>query len=113
MSCSSLIVGSSLSISYIWKLMMSEFFWFNSIISLPIFKKYNIACYNWGLVAGKSQTHFGWETIIEMEKKKKENLYLKINDPIPEPDLWFHDIFRIDGTPFDQKEIEFIKSFLK
>jgi len=81
--------------------------------SLPIFKKNHIACYNWGLVAGKSQTHFGWETIIEMEKKKKENQYLKAQDPIPEPDLWFHDIFRIDGTPFEPKEIEFIKSFLK
>ena len=48
-----------------------------------------------------------------MEKKKKENQYLKAQDPIPEPDLWFHDIFRIDGTPFEPKEIEFIKSFLK
>ena len=81
--------------------------------SLPIFKKHRIACYNWGLVAGKSQTHFGWETIIEMEKKKKENLYLKAQDLIPEPDLWFHDIFRIDGTAYDSKEIEIIKSYTK
>ena len=45
--------------------------------SLPIFKKNHIACYNWGFVAGKSQTHFGWETIIEMEKKKKRGSILK------------------------------------
>ena len=48
-----------------------------------------------------------------MEKKKKENLYLKAQDLIPEPDLWFHDIFRIDGTAYDSKEIEIIKSYTK
>ena len=80
--------------------------------SLPIFHKYNVSCYNWGLVAGKSQTHFGWETIIEIEKKKKENLYLNDGDAIPEPEMWFHDIFRTDGSAFDDKEVEFLKNFL-
>ena len=78
----------------------------------PIFQKYNVSCYNWGLVAGKSQTHFGWETIIEIEKKKKENLYLNDGDAIPEPEMWFHDIFRTDGSAFDEKEVEFLKNFL-
>ena len=36
---------------------------------LPIFKKYNIACYNWGLVAGRSQTNFNWETILYLKEK--------------------------------------------
>jgi hypothetical protein len=27
-----------------------------------------------------------------------------------EPDLWFHNIFRIDGTPFSEDEIKTIKS---
>jgi hypothetical protein len=40
--------------------------------SLPIFKKENIGCYNWGFVAGKSQTHFGWSTILELQEKKKK-----------------------------------------
>jgi len=31
---------------------------------------------------------------------------------IPEPKIWFHDIYRIDGSPFDQKEVDFIKNFL-
>jgi len=27
-----------------------------------------------------------------------------------EPATWFHDIYRKDGTPFDPKEVAFIKS---
>ena len=50
---------------------------------------------NWGFVAGKTNTIFAWD------------------QPIPdgkEPDVWFHDIFRQDGTPFSQEEIDTIKS---
>ena len=77
--------------------------------SLPIFTKHGVGCFNWGLVAGKSQTHFNWKTVEEMERLKEERAVLRPGDPIPEPPLWFHDIFRIDGTPFDQKEIDFIR----
>ncbi|MEX6687873.1 glycoside hydrolase family 2 TIM barrel-domain containing protein [Danxiaibacter flavus] len=62
---------------------------------MPVLKKENIAAINWGLVAGKTNTMYAWDT------------------PIPsgaEPPVWFHDIFRPDGTPFDSKEIQFIKS---
>ena len=62
---------------------------------LPIFKKYNVGAINWGLVSGKSNTIYQW------------------SKPIPdgsEPELWFHDIFRKDGTPYDKKETDFIKS---
>jgi len=62
---------------------------------LPIFKKYNVGAINWGLVAGKSNTIYQW------------------NEPIPdgsEPKLWFHDVFRKDGTPYDKNETDFIKS---
>jgi hypothetical protein len=34
---------------------------------------------------------------------------LKDGDEIPEPKEWFHDIYRVDGSPYDEKEIEFIK----
>ena len=80
--------------------------------SLPIFKNYGVGCYSWGLVAGKSQTHFGWPTIADLKKLKKEGKFLKPEDPIPEPKLWFHDIIRKDGSAFDQKEIDYIKRFL-
>ncbi len=62
---------------------------------LPIFKKYKVGAINWGLVAGKSNTIYQWDT------------------PIPdgsEPAVWFHDIFRKDGTPYDKAETEFIRT---
>ena len=81
--------------------------------SLPIFKRENIGCYNWGLVAGKSQTHFGWSTILELQKRKQNGDFLNDLDKIPEPEEWFHDIFRKDGSPFKETEISFIKQILK
>ncbi len=59
---------------------------------LPYFKKQNIGCINWGLVSGKTNTIYPWGS----------------KEGSPEPELWFHDIFRKDGTPFSQKEIDLI-----
>ena len=64
--------------------------------SLPVAKKYNIAMINWGLVSGKSQTIYPWDSW----GKKYTG----------EPDLWFHDVFRKDGTAYKQAEVDFIKS---
>ena len=61
---------------------------------LPIFKHENVACYNWGLVSGKTQTIYSWDS--------KQNS--------PEPETWFHDIFRPNGEPFSQGEVKIIKS---
>jgi hypothetical protein len=61
---------------------------------LPVFKKYRVGAINWGLVKGKTNTIYAW------------------NDPHPdgkEPDLWFHDLFRPDGSPFSTREVAFIK----
>ncbi len=66
---------------------------------LPIMKRHGVGAINWGLVSGKSNTIFPWES------KNKD--YFVEGD---EPPVWFHDIFRADGTPYDQKEIDFIKS---
>ncbi len=65
---------------------------------LPILKEHNVGAYNWGFVQGKSQTHCPWDSW----EKKYEN----------EPDMWFHDIFRTDGTPYNSAEVEFLKEFL-
>ena len=78
--------------------------------SLPIFKNYGVGCYNWGLVAGKSQTHFGWSTIADLHRLKTEGKFLNPGDTIPEPKKWFHDILRIDGSPYDKNEVSFIKN---
>lgn len=65
---------------------------------LPIFKKYKVAAYNWGFVSGKSQTIYPWDS---WDKEYKN-----------EPELWFHDIFREDGTPYKKEEVDFIKGFI-
>ena len=62
---------------------------------LPLFKEHHIGAYNWGLVAGKTQTQYPWESW-----KKK---FTK------EPEIWFHDIFHPDGRPYDLAEVELIK----
>ena len=77
--------------------------------SMPIFKNKSVGCYNWGLVAGKSQTHFGWATILDLNKKKENGDILQEGEIIPEPEIWFHDILRADGSPYDEEEVTFIK----
>ena len=60
---------------------------------MPILKNENIGAISWGLSNGKCNFHVHWRS--------------KAGDP--EPDVWFHDIFRLDGTPHSEKEIQFIK----
>jgi hypothetical protein len=62
---------------------------------LPYFKAEKVGAYNWGFVAGKSQTNFPWDSW--------QNPYP------PEPPLWFHDIFRRNGKPYCQDEVETIR----
>ncbi len=66
---------------------------------LGYFQKQQIAAYNWGFVAGKTQTNYPWDSW--------QRTYTA------EPDLWFHEIFRPDGTPYDPKEVEYIKSLTR
>ncbi len=62
---------------------------------LPLFKKHQVGAYNWGLVAGKTQTHCPWDSW----STQYEN----------EPELWFHDVFRENGQPYKMEEVNFIK----
>tara|TARA_R110002049_G_scaffold75450_3_gene194052 strand:- start:138 stop:1211 length:1074 start_codon:yes stop_codon:yes gene_type:complete len=61
---------------------------------LPILKRENIGAINWGLVAGKSNTKYAWNTPIKDGG---------------EPIEWFHEVFRKDGTPYRQDEADLIK----
>ena len=63
---------------------------------LPIFHKNKVAAYHWGLFNGKSQTIYPWSSWKEKFTA--------------EPKLWHHDVFQYDGTPFDSKEAELIKT---
>jgi hypothetical protein len=61
---------------------------------MPMLKKENVGAINWGFVSGKTNTIFAWDTPMPNAK---------------EPALWFHDIFRQDGTPFSKDEVRVIK----
>ena len=65
--------------------------------SLPIFKRENVGCINWGLVNGKTQTIYPWGSPGGSEP----------------PGLWFHDIFHSDGTPYSVEEVDFIKEITR
>ncbi len=63
---------------------------------LPYFKAENIAAYNWGAVAGRSQTNYPWDSWQK---------------PYPsQPPLWQHDLLRPDGSDYDPEETALIKS---
>jgi len=67
---------------------------------LPIAKREKIASYCWGLVAGRSQTLYPWDS---WAKPYVEAM----------PDPWFHDVFHTDGTPYRDEEVRFIKSMTR
>jgi len=61
---------------------------------MPMLKAENVGALNWGFVMGKTNTIYAWD------------------NPIPdgsEPREWFHDIFRQNGTPYIQEEVDLIK----
>ncbi len=60
---------------------------------LPVFKREGVGCINWGFVSGRTQTIYPWGS----------------QPGSPEPDPWFHDILRADGTPFDAAETDLIR----
>ena len=63
---------------------------------LPVARQEHVGAINWGLVAGKTQTYYPWESW--------QHPYI-LNDP----PVWFHEVFRSDGTPYRQAEVDLIK----
>lgn len=57
---------------------------------LPFLKEQGITCMQWGFVSGKTNTIFPWGS----------------KPGTPEPELWFHDLLRANGEPFDKTEVE-------
>lgn len=62
---------------------------------LPYLKEQNVGAYNWGLVAGKIQTIYPWDS---WTKRYTE-----------EPAIWFHDLLRPDGAPYRAEEAALIR----
>lgn len=63
---------------------------------LPIAKKYNVGAFNWGFVAGRTQTYLPWDSWARPYT-------------LSPPTVWFHEIFRTDGTPYRQHEVDLIR----
>ena len=66
---------------------------------LMVGKVHRVGMINWGLVQGKTQTHLPWDSW--------EHPYVN-----REPSIWFHEVFRTDGTPYIPEEVEFIKRMI-
>jgi len=64
--------------------------------SLPIAKKYKVAAINWGFVAGKTQTYLPWDS---WQKPYVDR----------QPTVWFHEVFKQDGTPYKPEEVDLIR----
>jgi len=64
--------------------------------SLPVAKKYNVGAINWGLVAGKTQTYLPWDSWQHPYTDR-------------EPSIWFHEVFRTDGQPYNADEVALIR----
>jgi hypothetical protein len=61
---------------------------------MPMLKEQKIGAINWGLVSGKTNTIYAWDTPMPDGK---------------EPPVWFHDIFRKDGSVYKKEEVELIR----
>lgn len=64
--------------------------------SLPIARVHNVGMINWGLVQGKAQTHLPWDSWQRPYTDR-------------EPSIWFHEVFRTNGTPYIPEEVNYIK----
>ena len=62
---------------------------------LPLFMSHKIACYQWGLVNGRTQTHLPWTNV----KREQPDYRSK----------WFHDLLHEDGSPYDADEVALIR----
>jgi hypothetical protein len=63
---------------------------------LPVAKEESVGMYNWGFVAGKTQTYLPWDSW--------ERPYV-----LSQPAVWFHEVLRPDGTPYRQAEADLIR----
>ncbi len=62
---------------------------------LPLFSNEEIGWYQWGLVAGDTQTYMHWGS-------KKGS---------PEPKIWQHDVFHKNGKAYEPSELKLVSEF--
>jgi hypothetical protein len=66
---------------------------------LPVAKRHKVGAFCWGLVAGKTQTIYPWDSWVRPYET--------------ETDPWFHDVFRADGTPYSESEAAFLRDITR
>jgi hypothetical protein len=64
---------------------------------LPVFHQEHVGCMLWGLVNGKTQTHLHWGWRPDKG----------------EPDVWQHDLFHNDHTPYDMDELVLLEAYIR
>ena len=65
--------------------------------TLPLARKFNVGMINWGFVDGKTQTRYPWDS---WQKPYTQS----------QPATWHHDVFRDDGKPYRQAEVDQIRA---
>lgn len=63
---------------------------------LPVLAEKRVGAFCWGLVAGRTQTIYSWDSWLR--------------DYDSEPDPWFHDVFRSGGVPYREEEVRVIRA---
>ena len=63
---------------------------------LPVAKQHNVGAFNWGLVAGRTQTYLPWDSW--------DHPYASA------PKLWFSDLLQPDGRAYRDSEIQTIRN---
>jgi hypothetical protein len=63
---------------------------------LPRAREEGVGMINWGFVAGKTQTWLPWDSWLRPYVQR-------------EPEVWFHEVLRSDGTPYLQSEADLIR----
>ena len=64
---------------------------------LPLFKKEDVGCFFWGLVSGRTQTHFPWGSV----------------EGAPPPPVLFHDLLDGQGRPYSGEEEALIQQVIR
>jgi hypothetical protein len=68
---------------------------------LPVAKREKVGMVCWGFVAGRSQTYLPWDSWA--------NAYANGRQPA----VWFHEILRADGSPYDPAEVAVIRQVME
>jgi hypothetical protein len=66
---------------------------------LPIAKQHNVGAFNWGFIAGKTQTYLPWDSWKQPYKTP--------------PKVWFSDLLYPDGRPHQDSEVQTIQKLTR